>query len=160
MDRLKQLAKYVLWGILLMIFTRVIIFVGLNIGYDPIQNNGDVPSQITILKAEATGVNGRIYGKVSNSETYDVNGSYIKVNIYDEDLELSGTKYIEIVDVEYDNHKLFELHFQANQIEYYDIDIVEEKDENTAKLFDDIFISDDLKLHALCGLLIYACFFL
>lgn len=160
MDRVKQLATYVFWGILLLIFSRLIIYVGLNIGYDPIQNNRDIPSQIKILKAEATGVSGRIYGEIYNSEKYDVNGSYIKVNIYDNDFELRGTKYIEIVGVEYNKSKLFELHFQSNQIEYYNIDIVEEKDENTAKLFDDIFISDDLKLRALCSLLIYACFFL
>ena len=160
MDRVKQLAKYVIWGILLLIFSRVIIYIGLNIDYEPIKNYDNIPSQIKIIKAEATGVNGRIYGEISNSETYDVNGSYIKVNIYDKDYELSGTKYIEIVDVPYNTSKLFELHFQSNQIEYYNIDIVEEKDENTAKLFENIFISEDLKLRALCSLLIYACFFL
>ena len=50
MDRVKQLAKYAVWGVLLIIFTRVITYVGLNIGYDPIKNYEEIPSQITILK--------------------------------------------------------------------------------------------------------------
>ena len=159
MDQMKKFAKYVIWIVLLYFLTKILIFIGLNADYKPIQNNDNLPSEITILRAEATGANGRIYGEIINSQNEDVNRKYIKINIYDEDYELRGTKYIEIYGVGKNYPTRFELHFKANKIEYYDISIVDEKDEDIAKLFEDIFISDDLKKDVLIGTLIYIFFF-
>ncbi len=159
MSGVNRWIKFFVWGILFIIFSNLLIFIGLNADYKDIQNKESLPNEITILKAEATKVNGRIYGKISNTEKNNINGSYIKINIYNEYEELIGTKYIEIVDVSYNSPKQFELHFKADNIKYYDISIVDEKDENTAKLFEDIFISEDLKKRALISLLVYVFFF-
>ena len=159
MDQLKKFAKYIIWILLLYLFTKIVVFIGMNADYKPMQNNDSLPSCITILKAEATGANGRIYGNIINNQNEDINDKYIKINIYDENYELRGTKYIEINGVGKNYPTKFELHFKSSKIEYYDISIVDKKDENTAKLFEDIFISDDLKQGVLIGTLIYIFFF-
>ena len=159
MDQLKKFAKYVIWIVLLYFLTKILIFIGLNVDYKPIYNNDNLPNGVTLLKAEATGVNGRIYGDIINTQSEDINKKYIKINIYDESYELRGTKYIEIHGVGNNSPTRFELHFKANNIKYYDINIVDEKDENTAKLFDDIFISEDLKNGAIVAILIYVFFY-
>ena len=159
MNQLKKFAKYIIWIVLLYFLTKILIFIGLNVDYKPIQNDHSLPNEITVLKAEATGVNGRIYGDIINSQNEDVNKKYIKINIYDEDYELRGTKYIEIHGVGKNSPTRFELHFKANKIEYYDISIVDQKDEDTARLFEDIFISDDLKKGVLIFTIIYVFLF-
>lgn len=159
MSGVNRWIKFFVWGALFIIFSNLLIFIGLNMDYEEIQNIEKLPNEITLLKAEATKVNGRIYGKISNTEKNNLNGSYIMINIYDEYEEIVGTKYIEIINVGYETSKQFEVHFKADNVKYYDISIVNEKNENTAKLFEDIFISEDMKKSMLISLLVYAFFF-
>ena len=76
MDRLKTLFMYASWVILFFIFSNFLINVGLNATYKPIERRDNV-SQVNIYQAEATLVDGRIRGIITNSETEDLSGKYL-----------------------------------------------------------------------------------
>ena len=67
MSTVKKFAKYVIWIILFWILSDILIYYGLNSTYKDIENKGDNISQVTVSAAEATKVNGRIIGKISNT---------------------------------------------------------------------------------------------
>ena len=56
MKRLKTFGKYILWLVLFFVFSRVIIFIGLNNTYNSIDIKGDIPQGITINSAKSTSV--------------------------------------------------------------------------------------------------------
>lgn len=60
--------KYVLWLIAFFIFSNFLIEVGLNSNYKKIERRDEF-SGVSIYQAEATKVNGRIRGFISNSRT-------------------------------------------------------------------------------------------
>lgn len=159
MNTVKKILKYVAFIIVFYLFSKFLIYVGLNATYKDIKVEGDVPSQIEVEFAQATKVNGRIFGKVHNSQENDINGKYIKVDIYNSQDELLGTKYLQITDVEYESSKKFAVYFKKNSVSYCEVSIVDQKDEQTEKLFDGVFISEDLKTHIIISTVIYAIFF-
>ena len=135
MGTLKKFAKYIIWIVLFWIFTDFLIFFGLNANYDKLttSTNSTIPSQVEIEQAEATLVNGRIRGKIKNDEEEDLNGKYMKVDLYSPRDVLLGTKYMEISDLEKGESNDFELFFKAQDADHYDIsfvDKVEEKEED------------------------------
>lgn len=60
--------KYVLWLIAFFIFSNFLIEVGLNSNYKKIERRDEF-SGVSIYQAEATKVNGRIRGFISDSRT-------------------------------------------------------------------------------------------
>ena len=160
MDQVKKILKYVILLIALYFFSKFLIYIGLNATYKDIKVEGNVPEQIKVEYAQATKVNGRILGKISNNKESNINGKYIKTDIYDSKNELLGTKYLELTEIENNETKKFAVFFKKNDVDHCEISIVDEKDENTEKLFADIFISEDLKTHIIISTLIYAALFL
>ena len=77
MKRLKTFAMYILLIVLFYIFSRVIIFIGLNNTYNSINVKENIPDGISITSAKATSVNGEIKGKVSEN----LNSKYVKFNL-------------------------------------------------------------------------------
>lgn len=125
MDRLKTFVKYALWALGLYIFTAILVFVGFNLNYKDIQCNNAMPEQISIEKAEVTSKSGRIYGYVSNIKENNVNGKYIKVEIYNTDNEKDEIQYLKIDDVKYGEKKMFKVFFKTDNAKYCDINIVD-----------------------------------
>ena len=127
MDTLKKFAKYIIWIVLFWIFTDVLIFFGLNANYEKINtsSNSNTPSQVEIEQAEATLVNGRIKGKIKNDGEEDLNGKYMKVDLYSPRDVLLGTKYMEISNLEKGASDDFELFFKAQDVDHYDISFVD-----------------------------------
>ena len=122
MKRLKTFAKYILWLVLFFVFSRVIIFIGLNNTYNSIDIKGDIPQGITINSAKSTSVNGEIEGSVSN----ELSSKYIKFNFYTDIDSLAGSYYITPSELENGN---FEFYFKLNYIESYSIELTDEKPE-------------------------------
>lgn len=68
MKRMGTFLKYALWIIAFWILSNFLIEVGLNSNYKKIERRDEL-SKVSIYQAEATKVNGRIRGFISDSRT-------------------------------------------------------------------------------------------
>ena len=71
----------------------------------------------------------KTFGEVTTTEENDLNGKYIKIQIYDRRDELVGVKYLKMQDLNINEPKKFIAYFTAENVETYSIDIVEDSDE-------------------------------
>ena len=127
MSTLKRFAKYIIWIIAFMIFTSFLVFVGFNANYHAISQKGELPSQISISKAEATKDECKIYGYVESINSEDLNGKYIKVSVYDKDNDQVATDYLKIENLEPNGERLFKSKTQAKNAKSFEIHIVDNK---------------------------------
>ncbi len=161
MGKLKTFLKYIIWIVSLVAFSALLIYIGLNSTYKNIEAIQKPISQINVEIAQATTVNGKIYGKVTNTEENYINDKYIRVEIFNKRMESMGTKYLKIEDLDVGRTKLFAVNFTAQNIKYYIIDIVEdsvktaEEAKKAEDLYKDIFTKEELKQRAIIGLLLY-----
>lgn len=125
---MKTLFKYALWVVLFIIFSEFLINVGLNSTYKKIDRKDNI-EQVNIYQAEATKVNGRIRGIITNSESEDLSGKYIRIQLFSARDVFLGEKYIEIHQLEENETQNFELLFKVQDVNYYTVDIVDEKPE-------------------------------
>lgn len=127
MDRLKVFLKYALWVIGFMILSEFLINVGLNSRYKDI-NRLDKIKQVEVYQAEATAINGRIRGIIRNSQSEDISGKYVEVNLYSKRDVFLGKQYVEVKKLEDEEIQAFELLFKLNNVHHYEINIVDKKD--------------------------------
>ena len=151
MDRLKTFVKYILWIVGFSLLTYILTFVGLNSTYKNMQTQDKMPDGVTIDMAQSTSVNGRIYGKVSSTEENDLNGKYIKVDVFSKRNNLIGTKYLKLENLTPNESKKIAVTFKAENAKSYKIDIVDDDDEleekilETNKLYSDTFTDEEMK---------------
>lgn len=126
MDRMKTFFKYALWLILFIILSEVLINVGLNSTYKKIERQDNV-SQVNVYQAEATLVNGRIRGLITNSQEQDVSGKFLEIEFYSKRDVFLGRKYIQIEQLEEKGTQSFEALFELKEVAKYKIDIVDQK---------------------------------
>lgn len=126
MDKLKKYFIYILLLVGFFILSNFLINVGLNSTYKKITRKEDNLSQVVIYQEEATFVNGRIKGIVSNTST--INDKYIKFDFYSERNVKLGSKYIEIDKTKVDMP--IEIYFKLRDVSYYTIATVNEKDKS------------------------------
>ena len=155
MSTLKTFAKYAIWLILFWVLSDILIYYGINSTYKAISNKGENPKQVTINSAEATKVNGRIIGKVSNDEENDLSGKFLKIDLYAENGNLLATEYEEIGKLRANEVKSFETYFKMQDVKSYGITVVEQKEENT----DGVFMTEDMTKIGVLALLTYMIFF-
>ena len=162
MDRLKVLGKYAIWVIVFYLFSSLIIYIGLNSRYKNIDNTGEIPGGVKINLAQATAVNGRILGEVKSTEDNNLNGKYLKVDIFSKNNELMGTKYLKLEDINLNEPKKFAVYYQAQNIKNYKIDIKEyneDLEQDMIKIrerYKKIFRDDDVPLWLIVLLIAYA----
>lgn len=125
MDNLKKYAKYILFIIGGYILTNFLVFVGFNANYHKMQLIQELPQQIAVEKAEANKNQGRIYGTVQNSTENDLNGKYIKINVFNNKGENIATEFLKIENLNRYEQKRFKSYFNANDAKGYNISIVE-----------------------------------
>lgn len=136
MNRLKTFALYALGIIVFFIFSNFLIEVGLNSTYKDIEGKNNA-SEIEIIEAQATLVNGKISGKLNTNITEELYNKYIKLDLYSPRNVLLGTKYIEIKSLIKNTDKSFETYFKLQDVKYYNISIVDQKNEpETSEYFD------------------------
>lgn len=157
MDRMKTFAKYAIWVILFWILSDILIYYGINSTYKAIERKEETSNQIIINNAEATAVNGRINGTVTNNEENDISGKYIKVNLYAKSGNLLGTNYLQIGNLGTTETKGFETYFKIQDVKSYDISIVDEKPEKNTE--DERFMTEDMTKAGVIALLSYMIFF-
>ena len=164
MDRLKTFRKYIIWVIAFYLFTMLLTYIGLNSKYQNINNTGNVPDGVKINLAQATAVNGRILGEVISTEANNLNGKYLKVNIFSKANELIGTKYLKLEDLSLNDPKKFAVYFSTENVKKYTIDVQDyseelKKDEIRVKdLYKKIFLNEDVKTAFIVALVLYAMF--
>ena len=142
MDRMKTFLKYAIMLIAFALFSDFLIYMSLNSTYRSISVKDNVANQVTIQKAEATTVNGRMFGKVKNTEENDINGKYIEINLYSSNNNLLGTKYIQVNNLGINQEENFEIYFKLQNIKSYNINIVDQIPE-TGELGE--FLTEDMK---------------
>ena len=156
MDRMKTFFKYAMWIVLFGLFSNLLIYLSLNSTYRDIHIKDNVAEQVIVKRAEATSVNGRMLGTVKNIEANDINGKYIEIDLYSSRNVLLGTKYIKINNLAVNQEEDFEVYFKLQNIEYYNINIVDKIPE-TGELGE--FLTEDMKETAIWALLAYMIFF-
>lgn len=156
MGRIKTFAKYAIWLILFWILSDILIYFGINSTYKDIERKGEISTQITVNNAEATVVNGRINGFITNNDENDLSGKYIKVNLYAKSGNLLGTNYLQIGNLGVIETKNFETYFKIQDVKSYDISIVDEKVKDTGS--DGNFMEEDLTKAGIIALLAYMIF--
>lgn len=122
---MKKILTWILILIGIFILSDFLINVGLNSTYKKIQRQ-DENSQIIVYQADATYINGRIRGLIKSSEK--TQGKYLKIELYTKRNVLVGKSYIEIKDLEEEETQPFELLFRAQEVAFYKIETVTEKE--------------------------------
>lgn len=126
MDRMKTFLKYALLLILFMIFSEILINVGLNSTYKKIERQDNV-SQVNVYQAEATLVNGRIRGLITNSQEQNLSGKFLEIEFYSKRDVFLGKKYIQLEQLEPNGTQSFEALFKLKEVAKYKVDIVDHK---------------------------------
>ena len=128
MQAFETTKKVVIWVLILIgvyVLSDFLIYVGINSTYKDIQRQ-DSNSQVVVYQADATFVNGRIRGMIKDTD--EIQGKYLKVELYTKRDVLVGKSYIEVKDKEDSKTQPFEVLFKANDVAYYKIDSVKEKE--------------------------------
>ena len=134
MDKIKTFGMYVLWGLGLIILTEILINVGLNSNYKNIERKDNI-SQVNVYQAQANATDGRIRGIVTNEGEQDLKGKYIEFNFFSERHIFLGRRYVQIKqDLGEGKSQAFEILFEASDVSYYDVKILDEKRAPTQEL--------------------------
>ncbi len=164
MDRMKTLGKYAIWVIAFFIFSSIISYIGLNATYKNIKSIGEIPGGVKINLSQATSVNGRIFGEVTSTEENNLNGKYLKVDIFSKNNNFAGTKYLKLDNLNMNEPRKFAVYFSADNIEYFTIDVLnyseqlEDEEIKIRNLYKKVFMDEDLKTTAIIALVLYAMF--
>lgn len=126
MSRLKTLFKYVLWIVMFAILSEFLINVGLNSTYKQLERKDNI-EQVQIYQSEATIVNGRIRGLITNSSSNNLSGKYLEFDFYSKNDVLLGKKYIQVNDLQDKQTQSIELLFKLKNVVYYNISVVDQK---------------------------------
>ena len=155
MDRMKTFFKYALWVVLFFIFSEFLINVGLNSSYKNMERK-DNTSQVQIVEAKSTLVNGKVEGTIINSEEDYLTGKYVKIDYYSKRDILVGTKYIEINTTETNRTQDFSTYFELQEVKSYEISIVDKKEQEEIKLITKELNGFGIKLLTMITLLSFA----
>ena len=162
MDRLKTLRKYFIWLIAFYLFAMIISYIGLNSRYSKIENFGEIPGNVKIDLAQATLVNGRIFGKITSTESENLNGKYLKVDIFSQSNDLIGTKYLKLDNLRVNEPNKFAVYFSAKNIKKYSIDILDYSEElikeesRVNEMYKKVFRDQDMPIWLIILLVAYA----
>ena len=128
MDRMKTLAKYVIWLVLFYIFSNLMIYLNIESTYQNIGRKDNLP-QVTVYQAQATKVNGRIKGSIYNSEAHKITNKYLRIDLYSERDVFLGSKYIDVSTMRDSETRYIEEYFKVQDVDYYEMKFVDEKEE-------------------------------
>ena len=117
---------YALLVVLFIIFSDFLINVGLNSSYRPIERRDNI-SQVNVYQAEATLVNGRIRGLITNSETDNISNKYLEFDFYSERDVFLGKKIINVNELQAGETQNFEILFKLENVNYYTITVLDER---------------------------------
>lgn len=150
MSTLKRFLKYVIWLVLFFIFSEFIINVGLASSYKPLERK-DSFEQVVIQDAESTLVNGKIIGTINNPA--EIDGKYLKIDIYSERNMLLGTRYIDLEKAT--SSQEFKVFYELEDSTSYEISIVNEKTDQELKIIPEEWTKPEIVLATALTFLIF-----
>lgn len=130
MDRVKQLSTYALLLIGFFILSIILENGLIAAMYTPIGGltkdayTTEDGLEITVEDARATRVNGYMRVKVKNTTGKDIDSCYAKMDLYNK-YGLVATEYVEIKDFKNGEEKIFDVKFNAQEVERYEVSLVE-----------------------------------
>ena len=128
----RNLRRYFIWFILLFAFVTIGSILAIKTMYHDITIHeiGSTIPTITVEEAKATNVNGYVKGNLKNESEEDVKGKYLTFLLYDDNMELIGTEYIEIGTIKAGETKSYELKFKRDKVENVFVMILDDKIED------------------------------
>ena len=130
MKRAKQLNTYALLLIGFMIISMILENGLIAAMYAPIQGiaSGTYTTtdglEVTVEDARATRVNGYMKVKVKNTTGRDIDKCYAKMDLYNK-YGLVATEYVEITDFKNGEERDFDVRFNGNEVDRYEVSLVE-----------------------------------
>lgn len=125
----RNLRRYFIWFILLFAFVTIGGIMAIKTMYHDITIHeiGDNIPTITVEEAKATNVNGYIKGELKNESNEDVRGKYLSFILYNKDMEIVGTEYIEIEEIAVGETKSYELKFRRDNVDSFFVTILDDR---------------------------------
>lgn len=150
MSRMKTFLKYVIWLVLFFIISEFLIAVGLNASYRDIERRDDL-SQVQISQAQATLVNGRVKGTITN--TQELGGTYVRFDFYSERDNVVGRKYIQL-EKSVPNQD-FSIYLDAEDITSYEVSVTNEIQDDELNITEYETTSPEIIVATIITLLIF-----
>ena len=150
MSRMKTFLKYVIWLVLFFIISEFLIAVSLNASYRDIERRDDL-SQVQISQAQATLVNGRVKGTITN--TQELGGTYVRFDFYSERDNVVGRKYIQL-EKSVPNQD-FSIYLDAEDITSYEVSVTNEIQDDELNIIEYEPTSPEIIVATIITLLIF-----
>lgn len=150
MSRLKTFLKYVIWVVLFFIFSEFLINVSLNSSYNDIERKDNL-TQVQVSQAEATLVNARIKGTITN--TQELGGTYVRFDFYSERDNVVGRKYIQL-EKSVPNQE-FSIYLDAEDIASYEVSVTNEIQDDELNIVPDELTRPEIIVATIFTLLIF-----
>ena len=154
MSRLKTFLIYALILVGFIIFSEFLINVSLNSSYHQIGRKDNL-DQVNVYQAEATKVNARIKGTITNNEEDPINKKYVRIDIYSERDINVATKYIDVENLEVGSKQEFALYFRAEDVAYYEISYADEKTAEDLELLPEDLTKQEIVVATILTMLIF-----
>lgn len=154
MSRLKTFLIYALILVGFIIFSEFLINVSLNSSYHQIGRKDNL-DQVNVYQAEATKVNARIKGTITNNEENPINKKYVRIDIYSERDINVATKYIDVENLEVGSKQEFALYFRAEDVAYYEISYTDEKQTEDLELLPEDLTKQEIVVATILTMLIF-----
>ena len=154
MSRLKTFLIYALILVGFIIFSEFLINVSLNSSYHQIGRKDNL-DQVNVYQAEATKVNARIKGTITNNEEDPINKKYVRIDIYSERDINVATKYIDVENLEVGSKQEFALYFRAEDVAYYEISYTDEKQTEDLELLPEDLTKQEIVVATILTMLIF-----
>ena len=123
----RNLRRWLIWFILLFAFVSVATVMTIKTMYHDIkvyEIQSELPT-VTVSEAKATNVNGYIKGELKNESENEISGKSLFFVLFDENLNLVGTEYIEIDTMLAGETKSYELKFKKDNVNSFFVTVVD-----------------------------------
>ena len=127
MSRLKTFLIYVLILVGFIIFSEFLINVSLNSSYHQIGRKDNL-EQVVINQAEATKLNLRVKGTITNLEGNPITLKYVRIDFYSERDNIVGTKYIDVSNLKQNESMDFQIYLRLDDVTHYEVSFTNNKD--------------------------------
>ena len=133
MKRLRRFALYVLGFVACYLFVNLMSFLFIRQMYVDYTSNKMLVENpvITISDAKHTRVNGFVEGTIENTLNETIDGKYIKIAFYSKYGNEKITKFCKIEDLEPEEIERFKITYNAEDVESYTVELVDNVEEET-----------------------------
>ena len=126
MSRLKTFLIYLLIFVGFFVFSDVLINISLNASYNTIDRKDNL-EHVVVNQAEATKVNLRVKGTITNLAENPITLKYVRIDFYSERDNIVGTRYIDVSNLNENESMDFEIYLRLDDVTYYEVSFTNDK---------------------------------